>query len=141
MSRIALIGLAALILTACGPADQAPTAEPAAPAAAAAATAPASAPRPSAPMSWEAMQDHYRQMEVEPTDPLEALEYRAVACAHFSSEVGSGDPEREQYLSAQIDKYRCEEALVAEVRAMRDARSDEPAVLARLDTILAGLPY
>ena len=141
MSRSAVIGLTALILTACGPADQTPTAEPAAPTPAAAPAAAASAPQPSGPMSWEAMQDHYRQMEVEPTDPLEALEYRAVVCSHLSGEVGSGDPERERYLGAQIDEYRCEDALVAEVRAMRDARSDEPAVVARLDTILAGLPY
>lgn len=90
-------------------------------------------------MSWEAMQDHYRSMEVEPTDPLEALEFRAVACSHFSGEVGSEDPERERFLRAQIDKYRCEDALVAELRAMRDARSEEPVAVRRLDTILANL--
>jgi len=90
-------------------------------------------------MSWEAMQDHYQQVEVEPADPLEALEYRAVTCAHLSGEVGSENPEREQFLNAQIEKYRCEDALLAEVRAMRDARSDEPAVVGRLDTLLANL--
>ncbi|WP_292107966.1 hypothetical protein [Brevundimonas sp.] len=144
MSRIVAIGLTALILAACEPADQTPTAEPHAPAQAAEAPAPApvaaSAPQRSAPMSWEAMQNHYRQMEVEPTDPVEALEFRAVVCSHFAGEMGSGDPEREQFLNAQIDRYRCE-PLVAEVRAMRDARSDAPAVAARLDTILEGIPY
>ena len=147
MSRIAVIGLTAGILTACGPADQTPAAGSAAPTPAQAVTpaaeppaAPVSAPRPAEPMSWEALQDRYQPMEVEPTDPLEALGYRAVICAHLVGEVGSGDPERERYLGAQIDKYRCEE-LPAEVRAMRDARSDEPSVVARLDTILAGLPY
>ena len=135
MSRIISIGLTALVLTACGPADQTPAAEPAAPAP----VAPASAPQPSAPMSWEAIQDRYQMVEVEPTDPLEALEYRAVVCAHLSGEVGSEVPEREQDLNAQIEKYRCEDALVAELRAMRDARSDEPAVVSRLDTILANL--
>ena len=131
MSRIVAIGLTALVLAACEPADQTPTAEPA---------APASDPQPSAPMSWEAMQDHYRQMESEPTDPVEALEFRAVICSHLAGETGSGDPEREQYLNAQIDRYRCE-PLVAEVRAMRDARSDAPAVVARLDAVLENIPY
>lgn len=153
MSRIVAIGLTALILAACEPADQTPTADPAAPEAAppatpaatpapasTAATAPANAPQPSTPMSWEAMQDHYRQMGSEPTDPVEALEYRAVICSHLAGETGSGDPERDQYLNAQIDRYRCE-PLVAEVRAMRDARADAPAVVARLDTVLEGIPY
>lgn len=141
MSRTVVIGLTALILAACGPADQTPAAEPAAPepAPTAAPMATASASQPRAPMSWEAMQDHYQHVEVEPADPLEALEYRAVVCAHLSGEVGSENPEREQFLNAQIEKYRCEDALVAEVRAMREARSDEPAVVSRLDTLLANL--
>ncbi len=141
MSRTAVVGLTFLILAACGPADQTPPAETAAPTSVPAPerAAPAGSPRPSAPMSWEAMQDHYGGMEVEPTDPLEALEYRAVICAHLSGEIGSEVPEREQYLNAQIDKHRCEDALMAEVRAMRDARSDDPAAVSRLDTILASL--
>lgn len=139
MFRTVVVGLGALILAGCGPGDQTPAAERAAPEPALTPAAPASAPRPAAAMSWEAMQDHYRSMEVEPTDPLEALEHRAVACAHFSGEVGSEDPERERYLNAQVDKYGCEGALVAEVRAMRDARSDEPVAVRRLDTILANL--
>lgn len=139
MFRTVVVGLSALILTGCGPADQTPTAQTVAPEPVLTPAATASAPKPPAPMSWEAMQDHYRLMEVEPTDPLEALEYRAVICAHLSGEIGGEAPEREQYLNAQIDKYRCEDALVAEVRAMRDARSDEPAAVSRLETILANL--
>lgn len=135
MSRIALIGLTALTLTACGPGEQTPTAEPAAP-------APTPAPAPgsdagaTAPMSWEAMQDRYRQMEVAPGDPLEALEHRAVLCAHYMGEQGGEGSERDQWLNAQMETHRCEE-LAAEARAMRDARSDEPAVVARLETVLA----
>lgn len=140
MARMIAIGLTALVLAACGPADQTPTAETAAPAPSPApvSSEPAKAPQTAA-MSWEAMQERYQQIEVEPTDPLEALEYRAVTCAYLSSEIGGDVPEREQFLYAQIDKYRCEDALVAELRAMRDARADEPAVVARLDTILANL--
>ena len=138
MSRIFAIGLTAVILTACQPANPTPPAAPAAAAPAAAAVS-VSAPQPVAPMSWEAMQNHYRQMEVEPTDPLEALEMRAVLCTHFMGETGSENAEREQFLSAQMAKYRCGDMLVAEARAMRDARSHEPAVVLRLNTILAEL--
>lgn len=139
MFRTVVIGLGALILAGCGPGGQTPAAETAAPETVPTPTAPVSTPQTSPPLSWEAMQDRYRQMEGEPTDPLEALEYRAVACSHFSGEVGSEDPERERYLNAQVDKYGCEGALVAEVRAMRDARSDDPVTVRRLETVLANL--
>lgn len=143
MTRILSIGLTFLILAACGPADPTPPAEPAAPTppavSPAAAAAPVSASQPVLPMSWEAMQDHYRQIEVAPTDPLEALELRAVLCTHFMGETGSEDAEREAFLSAQMDKYRCGDVLVAEARAMRESHPHEPAVLARLNIILAEL--
>lgn len=135
MSRIVATGLTALILAACGPADQAPTAEPAE----AAPTAPAktSASQPSTPMSWEATKARYRQVEVEPSDPLEALEYRGVLCEHYSGEFGGDGSERDQWLNAQMDKHRCGDELAAEARAMRTSRSGEPDVVARLNAIVA----
>lgn len=146
MSRTLALGLSALILAACQPeqdsagsaalpAKQTPNAELTEPQAAL-----ATASQPAAPMSWEGMQDYYRQMEAEPADPLESLGYRAVLCAHLSGEFGDGDPEREAFLGAQVDKHRCEE-LKADLRAMQEARSDEPAVVARLVTLLDALPY
>lgn len=137
MSRIAAIGLTAFILTACGPADQTTPPEPDTPPASAAtetSAIPDSAPPPPALASWEAMQDHYRQMEDEPTDALEALEHRAVLCDHYMGEVGGNGSERDQWLDAQMDRYQCED-LLTEVRAMRNARSGEPAVVARLDIV------
>lgn len=131
MSRIVAVGLTALILTACNPADQTAPPEPAAPAAA------ANAVQPSAPVSWEATQERYRQVEVAPSDPLEALEWRAVRCDHYSSEFGGDGSERDQWLNAQMDGLRCGGGLAAEARAMRDARSGEPVVVARLNTVLA----
>ena len=146
MSRIVAIGLTALILTACGPADQASTPEPAVPAPApvavsapAASASPVSAAPPSAPMSWEAMQDHYAQMESAPTDPLEALEYRAVICSHLSGEFGGEDPERERNLSNTYDELRCGDQLVIAARYMREERAGDPVAVARLNTILAEL--
>lgn len=131
MSRIVAIGLTALILAACEPADQSTPPEPAAPAGT------ASAPQASAPVSWEATQERYRQVEVAPSDPLEALEWRAVGCAHYSGEFGGDNSERDQWLNAQMDRLQCGDELVNEARALRDARSGEPDVGARLEAILA----
>lgn len=128
MSRTVVVGLTVLILTACGPADQTPTAETA---------APASAPQPSAPTSWAATEERYRQVEVQPSDPLEALEYRGVHCQYYSGEFGGDGSERDQWLNAQMDKLRCGEELVAEARAMRASRSREPDVVSRLDAVIA----
>jgi hypothetical protein len=131
MSRIVVPGLTALILAGCKPADQTPPSEPAAPAEATSA-APASAP-----VSWEATQARYRQVEVAPSDPVAALEWRAVGCDHYSSEFGGDGSERDQWLNAQMDRLQCGDGLVAEARAMRDARSGEPGVAARLDAVVA----
>lgn len=136
MSRTVAIGLTVLILAACGPADQTPTAESAAPEPVPAPAAPASAPTPSPPMSWEATGERWREVEVEPSDPLEALEYRGVHCQYFSGEFGGDGSERDQWLNAQIDRLRCEE-LVTEARAMRASRSREPDVVTRLDAVIA----
>lgn len=139
MFRTVVVGLTALILTACGPADQAGTAETAAPGPvpAPAPSALASAPQPSAPMSWAATGERYRQVEVEPSDPLEALEYRGVRCQHYSGEFGGDGSARDEWLNAQMDKLRCGEELLAEARAMRASRSREPAVVSRLDAVIA----
>ncbi|MEJ6788855.1 hypothetical protein BrevBR_04830 [Brevundimonas sp. BR2-1] len=130
MSRIVALGLTALTLAACNPADQAPPTTP--PAATGAAP-------PSAPVSWEATQERYRQVEAAPSDPVEALEWRAVQCDHYSSEFGGDGSERDQWLNTQMDRLECEDGLAAEARAMRDARSGEPVVVARLTTVLAAL--
>jgi hypothetical protein len=136
MSRTVAIALALLILTACGPADQTPTAESASPEPLPAAVAPTSAPEPSAPLSWADTQERYRQVEAEPSNPLEALEYRGVRCQHYSGEFGGDGSERDQWLNAQMDKLRCDE-LVTEARAMRASRSGEPGVVSRLDAVIA----
>lgn len=124
MSRFVAIGLTALILTACGPADQTTTAEPAAPEPAPAAAATASTPTP------------MPGSEGDPADALQALESRAATCLHYMGEHSGMGSERDHWLNDQMDKYRCGE-LAAEARAMRDARSGEPAAVARLDIVLA----
>lgn len=136
MSRTVVIGLTVLILTACGP-DQTPTAESAAPEPVPAPAAPVSAPQTPAQMSWAATEERYRQVEAEPSDPLEALEYRGVHCQYYSGEFGGDGSERDQWLNAQMDKLRCGQELVTEARAMRASRSRERDVVSRLDAVIA----
>ena len=131
MFRIVAAGLTALILTGCKPADQATPAEPVPPSAA------TSAPPPPAVVSWEATQERYRQVEVTPTEPLEALEWRGVHCEHYSGEFGGDGSERDRWLNARMDRLECGDQLMSEARAMRNARSNEPAVVARLNAVLA----
>lgn len=131
MSRIVTMGLTALLLAACQPAYEPTPTEPVPPAEA------TSAPQPSTAVSWEATQERYRQVDVAPSDPLEALEWRAVGCAHYSGEFGGDNSERDQWLNAQMDRLQCGDELIAEARAMRDTRSGEPDVVARLNSVLA----
>lgn len=131
MSRLVAMGLTVLVLTACKPADQTAPPAPAAPSAA------ASTPQPSAAVSWEATQERYRQVDAAPSDPLEALEWRGVRCEHYAGEFGGDGSERDRWLNAQMDQLRCGDDLTAEARAMRDVRSGEPVVVARLDAVLA----
>lgn len=91
----------------------------------------------SAEARWEATQERYRQMEVAPYDPLEALEWRAVGCSHMSGEFGGDNSERDRALIAQMDALRGGDALAAEARALRSARAGDAAVVARLDAVLA----
>lgn len=120
MFRIIAVGLTGLILAACDPVE--PPAAPAAPA------EPAAAPESDAPM------------ETAPSDPLEAIEWRADRCAHYSGEIAGDQSERDRWLQEQMGVLRCDE-LVAEARAMREARADEPAVAARLDEVIALFEY
>ncbi len=131
MFRIVATGLTALTLTACQPADQATPAEPFPPSSA------TSAPPAPAVISWEAAQERYRQVDVAPSDPLEALEWRGVHCEHYSGEFGGDGSERDQWLNAQMDRLECGDELMSEARAMRDARAGEPAVVARLNAVIA----
>lgn len=138
MSRAIAIGLTAMFLAACNPSDQT---EPAAPAPSAPAVAapvtPAAPDTPSDQTSWEATKDRYRNVLVAPSDPLEALEWRGVGCQYYGEEFAGDRSERDQWLNAQLDRLDCGDPLVAEARAMRDARSGDPAVVARLNAVIA----
>ena len=135
LRHLCITSLAAIGLVACG--EQTPAADLATPAQTQAQAAPASASQSSAPPSWEATKERYRQVEVEPSDPVEALEYRGVLCEHYSGEFGGDGSQRDQELNAQMNKYKCGDELVAEARAMQASRSGEPDVVARLGAVIA----
>ena len=131
MSRVFVLGLAVLALTACKPvAEPAAPVEPAAPAAPELAISAEDA-------AWTALQDRYDPMETAPADPLAALEWRSVMCDHFAGEFGGDNTERDREVNARMDELRCGDELTAEVRALRGTRAGDPDAVARLDVLLA----
>ena len=122
MSRIIAIGLAGLVLAACKPA-----AEP----------APAPAAEPAVDAAWAAEQDRYLAVNVEPSDPLEAVMWRGVRCDFLGSEFGGDNSEQDRAINARMDELRCGDGLLAEARELRGTLAGAPAAVARLDVLLA----
>ena len=134
MTRSFAIGLTALVLTACKPvAGPAPPAEPAAPA------APAPAAQTAAEVAWTAEQDRYLAVNVQPSDPVEAVLWRGVRCDFLGSEFGGDNSAQDQAINARMDELRCGDELLAEARAVRGTLAGDPAAVARLDVLLARL--
>ena len=132
MSRIIAIGLAGLVLAACKPvAEPAPPAEPAA----AAAQAPAAEPTVDA--AWAEEQDRFLSVNVQPTDPVEAVMWRGVRCDFLGSEFSGDNSEQDRAINARMDELRCGDELLAEARELRGTLAGAPAAVARLDTLLA----
>ncbi|WP_426050289.1 hypothetical protein [Brevundimonas sp. SL161] len=132
MSRIIAIGLAGLVLAACKP-----VAEPAPPAEPAAAAAPAPAAQPAIDAAWAAEQERYLAVNVEPSDPVEAVMWRGVRCDFLGSEFGGDNSEQDRAINARMDELRCGDELLAEGRELRATRAGDPAAVARLDALLA----
>ena len=132
MSRIIAIGLAGLVLAACKP-----VAEPAPPAEPAAAAAPAPAAQPVVDAAWAAEQDRYLAVNVEPSDPVEAVMWRGVRCDFLGSEFGGDNSAQDRAINARMDELRCGDELLAEARELRGTLAGAPAAVARLDALLA----
>lgn len=128
MVRSIVIGLAALVLSACQPAT-----EPAAPAPAAHASAATDEAAQDA--VWAALEERYLGMETVPTDPIEELEWREVHCNFLGGEIG-GDPEQDKAVNARIEEIGCFRQL-EDARALRDTRMTDTAAVARLDAFIA----
>lgn len=127
MARSIVIGLTALVLSACQPAT-----EPAATAAAAATPATDQAAQDAV---WAVLEDRYLGMEAVPTDPIEELEWREVHCNFLGREIG-GDPEQDKAVNARIEEIGCFRQL-EDARALRDTRMTDTAAVARLDAFIS----
>ena len=135
MSRTFTLGLTALALAACQPvAEPAPPAEPVAPVAPAQAIP---ADEASAHTTWTALEDRYLHVNVRPSDPVDALEWTEVRCGFLSSEFGGDNSAQDRAINARMDELRCGDDMVADARALRQARAEEPAAVVRLDALLA----
>lgn len=132
MIRIIALGLTALVLTACKPvAEPAPPAEPAAP------VAPSPAAPTAAEAAWTAEQDRYLAVNVQPSDPVEAVMWRGVRCDFLGSEFGGDNSEQDRAINARMDELRCGDELLGEARELRQTLGGDPAAVARLDALLA----
>ncbi len=132
MTRILVIGLTALVLTACKPvAEPAPPAEPAAPA------APAPAELTAAEAAWATEQDRYLAVNIQPSDPVEAVMWRAVRCDFLGGEFGGDNSAQDRAVNARMDELRCGDELLGEARELRQTLAGDPAAVTRLDALLA----
>lgn len=131
MFRITTIGLMALVLTACKPvAEPAPAAAPVAPVAPAPALTAQEA-------AWASEQDRYLAINVQPSDPVDAVMWRGVRCDFLGSEFGGDNSAQDQAVNARMDELRCGDELLAEARELRQTLAGDPAAVARLDALLA----
>ncbi|WP_298161421.1 hypothetical protein [Brevundimonas sp.] len=129
MSRLFAAGLITLALAACKPvAEPVPPAEPA---------APAPAVQTAAESAWAAEQDRYLAVNVQPSDPLEAVLWRGVRCDFLGGEFGGDNSEQDRAINARMDELKCGDELLAEARELRGTRAGDPAAVARLDALLA----
>ena len=128
MARLVVPGLMALALAACQPAAEpatpAPPAEPAAPAPAATGDV------------WTAERDRYLAVNVQPSDPVEAVMWRGVRCDFLGSEIGGDNSAQDRAIQARMDELRCGDELLAEARELRATLAGDPNAVIRLDVLL-----
>lgn len=122
MVRIAAIGLTGLLLAACRP-----VAGPAEP------TAPPMAADP----LWQAETGRYLSVNVQPSDPLEALMWRGVRCDFLGGEIDGDRSARDRAIEARMGELGCGEPLLAQARHLRAGHAADAATIARLDALLA----
>ena len=134
MSRIITFGLTVLTvaMVSCKPvAESAPTPEPAAPVAAAAPVPTASE------TAWMTEQDRYLAVNVQPSDPVEAVIWRGVRCDFLGSEIGGDNSAQDRAVQARMEELRCGDGLLAEARELRQTLAGDPRAVTRLDALLA----
>jgi len=132
MLRIAAVCLIMIGLAACGPvAEPAAPAEPASPAPLAPVTVSA------ADAAWQAEVDRFLGVNVQPSEPVDAVVWRSVRCAFLTGEVGADNSAQDQAIKARMNELRCGSELTGEIRELRETLAGDPTAVARLDLLLA----
>lgn len=132
MSRIIALGLLVVVLAACGPvAEPATPEDPATPAATAPVVVSA------AEAAWQAEVDRYLAVNVQPSDPVDAMIWRGVRCEFLDSEIGGDNSAQDQAIRSRMDELRCGGELAGEARELRETLAGDPTAVARLDGLLA----
>ena len=108
MHRLVALGLTALVLSACQRAAE--PAEPVAPAS----TAPAVLSV--ADVAWQAEVDRYLAVNVQPSEPVDAVIWRGVRCEFLGRNVSGANPARDQAINARRNELRCGDELSGEAR-------------------------
>ena len=96
MSRVVVLGLTVLALAACKP-----VAEPAAPAEPAGPAAPAPAAVSAADAAWQAEVDRNLSVNVPPSDPVDAVIWRAVRCEFLGGEFSGDNSAQDRAMTAR----------------------------------------
>lgn len=134
MRGIIIVGLTALTLVACQPA-----AEPAAPVEA---EAPAvDADQAARDAVWTALEDRYLAVNVQPTDPIDAVEWREVRCNFLAGEIGGDNSAQDRAIQARMEELRCGDGVLEDARALKASHASDTAAAARLDALLARHDY
>lgn len=134
MSHIFILSLAALTLAACQPAaEPAAPAQPEAPAAPAAETPEDAARR--------ALEDRYLEINVEPTNPIDAVEWREVRCNFLAGEFGGDNSAQDRAINARMEELRCGDGVLEDARALKASHASDTAAVARLDALIARHEY
>lgn len=130
MPYIIVLGLAALALAACQPA--------------AGSTAPAKSAPPAATAQqsgddavWAALEDRYLPTNVQPVDPVDAVEWPEVRCNFLAGEIGGDDSAQDRAVQARMAELRCGDGVLDDARALKASHASDTSAIARLDALLA----
>lgn len=134
MFRIITMGLAALTLAACQPAAEPPAPVEAEAPAASQAETPEDA-------AWRALEDRYLAMNVQPTNPIDAVEWREVRCNFLAGEIGGDNSAQDRAVQARMGELECGDGVLEDARALKASHASDTAAVARLDALLARHDY
>ena len=72
-----------------------------------------------------------------PTDPVDALVWRADRCGFLSGEIGGDRSEHDVQVQKTMDDLKCGDALVADGHTLKASHASDPAAVDKIDAALA----